>query len=559
MTRRILSIWAPNFSAERIARRQGDDPDETPWAVVDAREGALRLVGLSAAAAAQNLRAGQALADARAISPALRTQMWRAAQEAAAREALRRWALRYSPWAADDADPQDASGAAALRVDVTGCAHFYGGEAGLLADVVDRLARMGVRARAAVAGTIGAAWAAARFIAEPTRTLSADVAADLAALPPEALRLPQPISARLKELGFRSIAQIEALPRAALSRRFGTTPGRRLDQVFGRTPEPLAPQRAAAHFAARMSFPEPIARLEDLEEALARLAAALCARLEAADLGARRLHFAVERVDRRISHVELRFAQACRDPARMRALLQSRLPNLDVGFGLDAARLWAAAVETLTPRQTHAGPSSAETKTRQPPSNQAFEDYLGRLSDRLGVDRVLRYAPLESHAPDAAWRLRPALESDDAPGRGPTSDAEPLGARPKTPNRKARRARDESAKNSVSAELSWVERARQRPHRPLILLPLEPVAPIAPISEDQQAPTDFAFRGRRYHVQASIGPERIAPEWWAEMGAWRSGVRDYWRVQTREGPRFWLAATPQAPISARWWAAGLDP
>lgn len=43
------------------------------------------------------------------------------------------------------------------------------------------------------------------------------------------------------------------------------------------------------------------------------------------------------------------------------------------------------------------------------------------------------------------------------------------------------------------------------------------------------------------------GPERIAPEWWLEDENWRSGVRDYWRVETRQGRRLWLFHTPQQP------------
>jgi protein ImuB len=45
----------------------------------------------------------------------------------------------------------------------------------------------------------------------------------------------------------------------------------------------------------------------------------------------------------------------------------------------------------------------------------------------------------------------------------------------------------------------------------------------------------------------AIGPERICPEWWMEDEAWRSGLRDYWRVETQEGRRLWLFFTPQAP------------
>ncbi|MFV0334880.1 MAG: DNA polymerase Y family protein, partial [Tropicimonas sp.] len=40
---------------------------------------------------------------------------------------------------------------------------------------------------------------------------------------------------------------------------------------------------------------------------------------------------------------------------------------------------------------------------------------------------------------------------------------------------------------------------------------------------------------------------RIAPEWWLDDENWRSGPRDYWRVETTQGRRLWLFSTPQNP------------
>tara|TARA_R110002073_G_scaffold33647_3_gene100890 strand:+ start:127 stop:336 length:210 start_codon:yes stop_codon:yes gene_type:complete len=59
----------------------------------------------------------------------------------------------------------------------------------------------------------------------------------------------------------------------------------------------------------------------------------------------------------------------------------------------------------------------------------------------------------------------------------------------------------------------------------------------------------------------ATGPERIAPEWWFDDPAWRSGLRDYWRVETLEGPRLWLFYTPQASSwpardAQNWYAQG---
>ena len=52
-------------------------------------------------------------------------------------------------------------------------------------------------------------------------------------------------------------------------------------------------------------------------------------------------------------------------------------------------------------------------------------------------------------------------------------------------------------------------------------------------------PRRFAWRGTSYRVIAGDGPERIHGEWWRSAGEiW--AVRDYFRVETEGGQRFWL-------------------
>ncbi|HVM36857.1 MAG TPA: hypothetical protein VM265_00505, partial [Sphingomicrobium sp.] len=75
-------------------------------------------------------------------------------------ERLARWAGRWSPVV--EVDGEDG-----MRLDVTGVAHLFGGEDGLVADVHARFARLGLTVRTAIAPTAGAAWALARFHSRP--------------------------------------------------------------------------------------------------------------------------------------------------------------------------------------------------------------------------------------------------------------------------------------------------------------------------------------------------------------------------------------------------------
>ena len=70
-------------------------------------------------------------------------------------------------------------------------------------------------------------------------------------------------------------------------------------------------------------------------------------------------------------------------------------------------------------------------------------------------------------------------------------------------------------------------------------------------------PLRFRWRRRAHDVALSEGPERIAPDWRrAEPDA---PARDYYRVEDREGRRFWLFREGEygGPAPPRWFICGL--
>jgi protein ImuB len=139
-----------------------------PLAVVADRNGAQVILSLSAEAVAQGLQPGQPLRDASAMCPGLVTVPADPLAEAAFLTLLRRWVGKFSPWVAEE--PPDG-----LVVDLTGCAHLFGGEAALLEQIETDCDGLGLTLRAAIADTPGAAWALARFAgrqADPLRTES---------------------------------------------------------------------------------------------------------------------------------------------------------------------------------------------------------------------------------------------------------------------------------------------------------------------------------------------------------------------------------------------------
>src|SRR5256885_12300709 len=150
---RVLSIWLPALASERWAKSSDSAPDAPVVLTVEGTHG-LIIHAVTPAAAERGARAGARLTDARALDPALVAVPADPDGDAALVQRLAAWAGRWSPLVEVDGD--------GLRLDVSGVAHLFGGERGLVRDVRERFAALGLTARVAIAPTAAAAWALAR-------------------------------------------------------------------------------------------------------------------------------------------------------------------------------------------------------------------------------------------------------------------------------------------------------------------------------------------------------------------------------------------------------------
>src|SRR5258705_11676020 len=151
--RRILSLWLPRLPIDRIKRqlaRSSAAPaknfNDDPSIVVAKQNNALQISALDDAAAHLGLEPGLPLANARAICPQLRVFD---ADEVADTETLNNiadWCDRFTPLVAFDSPH-------GLFLDITGCAHLFGGEAALMRLMCDVLTAQGFTVSAAIAGT----------------------------------------------------------------------------------------------------------------------------------------------------------------------------------------------------------------------------------------------------------------------------------------------------------------------------------------------------------------------------------------------------------------------
>jgi protein ImuB len=489
----FLSLWLPWLASE--AARAAGQPD-APFALVVRQGSALRLAATDPRAETLGLAAGMTLADARARCPGLVTTPEDPARTAAALERVLAALGRFTPVVA--ADPPDGA-----LLDMTGCAHLFGGEAALLRILAEEMTRLGHAPRTAFAANAAAARALARHGAH-------DGGDDIRALPVAALEPPAETLVALRRAGLATLGDLAARPAPALAARFGEGLVLRLRQLLGEVAAPLVPRGHAAPLRAEERFPEPVARTDDVLDVAEDLLRRLGRDMEERRLGGRRFVVTLCRADGARRRLAVETGRPTRDPAPVMRLLRERIESLadplDPGFGYDSVALAITRSEPLSPHQI----GLEQGKEAVDDSIAALVD---RLAVRLGPEAVYRLVPANRHLPEVAQAALPLAQG--APGRA----------------------------------ASFAARLGESPPRPLCLFdPPQPVEVIAGVPDGP--PLRFRWRGHLFAVRLAEGPERIAAEWWRHEGAHSGNLaghpengaltRDYYRVEDSEGRRWWL-------------------
>jgi protein ImuB len=445
----------------------------------------MRLAAVDATALRQGLRPGMTLADARARLPDLVVAAANPAADAALLARLADSCERWTPRTA--VDPPDG-----LLLDITGCAGLFSSEAAMLAEIDTRLGRAGFTARGVIADTPDAAHALARF-GRPGVMPPGAVVPAVRALPLAALEQPPATETALSRAGLKTIGAVADRPPAPLVARFGPGLGTRLRRMLGREDARIAPRRPVPACEAARHFLDPVVHLQDVAATLAMLAERVAAELERRGQGGRVFEAALFRTDGVVRRLAVESGRPLRDVRAIMRLFHERLDSLaepvDPGFGFDLIRLSIPVAEKQLPAQ-----SELEGEAR---SADMLADLVDRLTTRLGPERVLRFQPCDTHDPDRAAYAVPARHAGPIPWPDPPRD--------------------------------------EPPTRPITLIdPPEPIETTAGVPDGP--PIRFRWRRVLHDVARAEGPERIAAEWWRAAAP----TRDYFRVEDRDGHRFWL-------------------
>ncbi len=479
MPKRFVTIWFRHLTTDWFIRRK---PQLASVAfVLSALDHGRKVVTASnLLAQTEGITTGMTVADARAIIPSLKVLDDQPELAIKLLKGLAEWCIRYTPAVAIDLPD-------GIILDVSGCSHLWGSEKQYLTAIHTRFKDFGYDIKLAMADTIGAAWAMARFGHNLYIIESGSQSAALLSLPAAALRLDVTTVERLEKLGLRQISQFISMARPALRRRFGQHLLLRLDQAMGVEEETIQPVQPIEPYQERLPCLEPIVTATGIEIALQRLLDIVCQRLQQEEKGLRMAIFKGYRTDGKIEKIEIGTNRPTNNTIHIFKLFEFKIAGIEPAEGIELFVLEALKVESLSPVQETLWNNNAGL------DDSGLAELLDRIAGKMGAHHIHRYVPDEHYWPERSYKLAATI--------------------------------DEKLTTTWKAD---------RP-RPLNLLhkpaPIEVTAPIP-----DYPPMMFRYKGILHKIIKADGPERIEQEWWIQEGQ----HRDYYSVEDEEGRRYWL-------------------
>lgn len=434
------------------------------------------------------------------------------------------WALQFTPRVALLEE--------AVVLEVQASERLFGGASVLRARIVEEAQAHGAMAFAH-ADTALAAVALARHASatEPCTSGPSDdpedegeienlakLAARLDVLPLDVLPGVAAHGPTLARLGCNTLADVRALPRGGLSRRFGAGLLQTLDQAYGRSPEAFEWVVLPPVFDTRLELPGRVESAPAMLFAASRLLQQLCAWLAGRQAGItaftlRWLHDWHRRDSSREGEWTVRLASPTRDYPRLSRLLAEHLQRIQLSAPVGDISLHADAMEPLPissqqlfqehrEDQLSARPDGLLTPAAQRAQRDALLALLEKLSVRLGPERVLQARIYADHRLECAQQWLPAMQALSDKSRQP----------------------DRALRVVDMPQPGWV-------------LP-EPL----PLALDHEMGQHPVYQGR---LALLAGPHRVEAGWWDAHTGHARFTRDYYLASSAHAGLLWIFKSQQ--------------
>ena len=237
----------------------------------------------------------------------------------------------------------------------------------------------------------------------------------LAPLPIDRAGLDPQAATALSRMGLRTLAQVQALPRHTLARRFDAGLLKHLDALVGHRPLGLAFYQPPDRFDVRIELNFDVQSHQALLFPLRRLTGDLSAFLCGRDSGVQRFDLHLEHAQAPDSVIKVGLLSAEREPAMLFELARGRLEQVQVTSPVRGFRLVAQDLPVFVPQRQ-------DLFDDRPQQTLPWEQLRERLRARLGDEAVQGLRFHADHRPECAWQaaadktLCPTLNNVQRPG-----------------------------------------------------------------------------------------------------------------------------------------------
>ena len=557
--KRFLSLWFPYLEVE-ISLKNHPELIKMPFSIVSMKNQNKLLSSLNEVAEYSGLKVGMNIHEAHAICPSLITKDKDIQKEYNFIKFLANWSIKFTPLVAIEKPDS-------LMLDISGCAHLFNGEKKLIDNITIDLNHMGISVFSGLADNPILARALARFgineqleythkqtntpgslVNHETRATRSkfikryqdnsqyyshlrkksnlDIVKQIAQpgmvsqildkMPIESLYLNDTEIDEIKDIGILKIGDISNIPYKILRRRFGPKIVTQLKKALGKEPEIIPTFTPEVKFSYLLKLEEPIDSVSDILKVFERLVKLLCERLKSKNQGTKEIYVVLNKIDNTRKIIKIETAKLTSQKETFTQLFKIKIQKIKTEFGIGSIQILTTKASILLPFQ-HSLDIIVEKKTKLFLTSQeedSIKNLISRLGTKLGFKAITYLQPEESHIPEKNYQSISA--------------------------------------NCYPPNIIW---PCPKYPRPALLFKPEPIKIIKTVRTEKM-PKLFVWKYREYNLINHFGPERIAPEWWLDNPDWRSGIRDYWRVESICGTKLWLFETKNTKSKNNWFIHG---
>lgn len=359
------------------------------------------------AARAQGLRPGQSLTAAHALAKSFASAEYDPAEIERYQQFLAAWAYQFS-------SQVSLYYPRALLFEIESSLGLFGPWPRFEARLRKELTELGFRHRIVAAPNP----VAARVLANIKDGLAVQddgLMQALAPLPIDRAGLDPQAATALSRMGLRTLAQVQALPRHTLARRFEASLLKHLDALAGQRPLGLAFYQPPDRFDVRIELNFDVQSHQALLFPLRRLTGDLSAFLCGRDSGVQRFDLHLEHAQAPDSVIKVGLLSAEREPAMLFELARGRLEQVQVTSPVRGFRLVAQDLPVFVPQRQ-------DLFDDRPQQTLPWEQLRERLRARLGDEAVQGLRFHADHRPECAWQAAadknpcPTLNTVQRPG-----------------------------------------------------------------------------------------------------------------------------------------------